>query len=105
MGMTGREIRETLIKAAAIVRQGWCQNAPAKTARGKATGPRDPKAVAWCALGAIEKLCGGPNDGGEVKRSLREVVWPMEIAEWNDRGYRTAEEVAKTFEEAARITT
>jgi len=102
--MSGREIRDVLHQAAAIVRGGWCRNALAKNAEGKVTGPRSSDAVAWCALGAIQKICGGPEDGGEVKRSLREVIWPMEITQWNDGRVLDAEEVARTFEEAARIT-
>ncbi len=104
MGMSGREICDALHQAAALVRRGWCQHALAKTAEGKPTSPRAPDAASWCALGAIQKICGGPEDGGEVRRSLREVLWPMEVSQWNDGLARNAEEVALKLEEAASIT-
>jgi len=34
----------------------WCQESPAETARGSKVSALDPKAVKWCALGAIRKV-------------------------------------------------
>ena len=33
----------------------WCQDSPAKDARGNKVQAFDPSAVKWCALGAIQK--------------------------------------------------
>jgi hypothetical protein len=34
----------------------WCQESPAEAAQGKKVYPLDPRAVKWCALGAIQKV-------------------------------------------------
>ena len=33
----------------------WCQESPAKDARGNKVQPFNPDAVKWCALGAVQK--------------------------------------------------
>lgn len=101
--MTSQEVRDVLLKCAAIVRGGWCRHMPAKNAAGKRVGPRERSAVQFCAIGAIQRVCGGPEDGWEARRALREVVC-MEISAWNDGIARDAEQVAQAFEEAARTT-
>jgi len=101
--MTGAEIKKVLHAAAALVRRGWCKNALAKDKFGHPVGPRGPRAVCWCARGAIEKICGGPEDGAEAKYALRNVVY-MDITEWNDTYARSGEHVAEAMEEAIRTT-
>lgn len=101
--MTRSEIQEVLRKAAALVRQGWCKNSPAKDKDGKWAAPRDPRAVSWCALGAIQKICGGPNDGWEALAALRNVLF-MDVQTWNDTYARDGEHVARKMEEAIRTT-
>ena len=34
----------------------WCQESPAKAAQGNKVYALDPRAVKWCALGAIQKV-------------------------------------------------
>jgi hypothetical protein len=97
------QIREVLRQAAALVRQGWCKNALAKDKDGKWAAPRDPRAVCWCAAGAIQKICGGPNDGWEAAAALRNVLF-MDIQTWNDTYARDGEHVASKMEEAIRTT-
>ena len=101
--MTGAEIRMVLWQAAALVRRGWCKNAPAKDMFGHYVAPLDPKAVKWCARGAIEKICGGPEDGWEARAALRNVIY-MDIGQWNDTYARDGEHVARKMEEAIRTT-
>lgn len=100
--LSGREIADVLYKAAALVRQGWCRNAPAKNAAGKPVGPRDADAVCWCASGAIQRVCGGPEDGWEARAAIRGVVC-MDVTAWNDTWARDGEMVATIMEEAAQI--
>lgn len=98
--MTGPEIREKLLECAALIRRAWCKNAPAKDADGKPCSPREPKAVAWCAIGAIQKVVkGGPEDGWELRSAVRNVI-STEITPWNDSRV-SADQVADVFEEAA----
>lgn len=101
--MAGTEIKKVLGAAAALVRRGWCKNALAKDKCGRPVGPRDPKAVCWCARGAIEKICGGPEDGWEARVALRNVIF-RDITTWNDTYARDGEHVARTMEEAIRTT-
>lgn len=93
---------EVLLKAAKLIRRGWTQNSPARNADGEPCGPRDKEAVCWCATGAIQKICGGPEDGWEARYALRQVIGKDSIEDWNDTYARDEEEVAKMFEEAAR---
>lgn len=96
------EVREILLKAAALVRRGWCTGAPAKNADGKPVGPRDKDACQWCAIGAIQAICGGPENGYEARYALRQVLGRDTIQDWNDVYARNGEMVAKMFEEAAK---
>lgn len=57
--------------------------------------------MAWCATGAIQKLCGGPEDGFEARRALVEEVG-IQLAEWNDWRAKSAEEVASAMERASK---
>jgi len=100
--MPTKDVRSVLMEAAAIVRQGWCTGAPAKNAEGKPVGPRDKDAVAWCAIGAIQKICGGPEDGFEARYALRQVIGRDTIQDWNDTYAKDAEQVAQAFEDAAK---
>ncbi len=104
MEMTNREVSSVLLKAAAIVRKGWCTGAPAKDAEGRPCGPRDKQAVAWCAIGAIQKVCGGPEDGYEARYALRLVLpnFNQSVQEWNDVWAKDGEHVAEMFEKAAK---
>jgi hypothetical protein len=95
------KLRENFLECARIVRRAWCQRAPAVDKDGNACGPREERAVAFCAIGAIQRICGTMSDEGhEMREALREVIG-MTIAPWND-GCETAEQVASAFEEAAR---
>jgi hypothetical protein len=95
-----RDVQEQLRACAALVRQGWCKNNTALDAQGKLCSPRESRAVAWCAIGAMQKIAnGGPADGWEMRVALRNVITD-EIVVWNDsRQY--AEQVAQGFEDAA----
>lgn len=94
-------MRDKFLECARIVRRAWCQKAPAKDAEGNACGPHEERAVAFCAIGAIQRVCGVlSQEGHEMREALREVVG-MTIAPWNDE-CETADQVASAFEEAAR---
>jgi hypothetical protein len=75
----------------------WCQESPAKNGRGHKLQALDPKAVKWCALGAIQKVYPPSQWGEEMDRLLRALsvseqglaqMAPSDkaccVMEWND---------------------
>src|SRR5579872_4136605 len=94
-------VRSALLKAAAVVRIGWCQGALARTELGSAVGPRSSSAVSWCAAGALEKICTSTFDRNEARYVLYQVICRASIEDWNDIYAKDAEQVARTLEEAA----
>jgi hypothetical protein len=89
----------------------WCQESPAETAQGNKAYALDPRAVKWCALGAIQKayppakweqgmdsvlwaLCVSEKGIARMTKSDKECC----VMEWNDdRGtsFRDIQEVLK----------
>lgn len=75
----------------------WCRESPAKDPHGNKLQVFDPRAVKWCALGAIQKVY-PPSQWGEVMdcllRTLSYSEWGLaqmnktdkacSIMEWND---------------------
>ena len=49
----------------------WCQGSPAEDPRGHKVQAFDPRAVKWCALGAIQKAYSPSQWGGAMDRLLR----------------------------------
>jgi hypothetical protein len=75
----------------------WCQESPAKSGRGHKLQALDPRAVKWCALGAIQKLYPPSQWGEEMDRLLRALSFSEQglaqmtksdkaccLMEWND---------------------
>jgi hypothetical protein len=89
----------------------WCQESPAETGQGKKVPALDPRAVKWCALGAIQKIY-HPNQWEEAMDKVLRALSVSErgiarltesdkvccLMEWNDdRGtsFRQIQEVLK----------
>ena len=51
--------------------QAWCQDSPAKDARGHKRYASDPRAVSWCALAAIHKAYAASQREQAMERVLR----------------------------------
>ena len=49
----------------------WCQESPAEDQQGNKLQAFDPRAVKWCALGAIQKAYPPPQWGEAMDRLLR----------------------------------
>lgn len=96
----GREWRRVLIRAAQIVREGWCQ--------GALEDDRDRV----CASGAIKRAAGCPMDtwsvlaleaANRLGAAIKSDYGSLYVPDWNDMEGRTAGDVASTMEEAARM--
>lgn len=61
----------------------WCRGVRARKASGKPCEPRDPQAVAWCPLGAIE-ACYLTNTMLTMIMRLKGYLRVKAIWEWND---------------------
>jgi hypothetical protein len=87
------------MKAIDYIKKGWTQGALALDKNWKHVPPADPRAVCWCAKGAIWAA-----HSLNIKRKLaatqklQDVIG--EITTWNDDLKRTKEEVLAAFEKA-----
>ena len=115
--------KRVLREAADLIEKvGWCQEVDALDGRGIATTIWNPDAVAYCATGAVEKVCGVYSAEPEFEtetgvtmaldRLWEFLPWngdpPEEdapvttaIASWNDTAGRTAREVINAMRRAA----
>jgi hypothetical protein len=54
---------EILLVARELVAAGDCRHRLAEDERGRPVSPSDPRAVAWCTVGAVSKAAGGDERG------------------------------------------
>ena len=83
----------------------WTQGALARTGKNRRCHPRDTKAVAFCADGAIYRaaIAYPPAIRIQAKRALYQVIG-RDLVDWNDEVGRTPDEVkAKMLEAAERV--
>ena len=100
------------MKAYEVIEQNdWCQGASAMDASGKATHALSPKAVAFCAIGAMKKAyhvnrCQTIDDvliAQHNYRCLRQCLVDdvgLDITAWNDTPGRTKDEVVDVLKRA-----
>ncbi len=84
------------------ISMGWCQFNFAEDIDKNLVDATSPKAVAWCALGAISVL--GQEDlilYHDYRKELRKVI-PGWISEWNDAKDRTKNEIIDVFKQVER---
>jgi hypothetical protein len=91
----------------------WCQEAPGKDAQGNKVSAFDPRAVKWCALGAIQKIY-HPSRWEEKMDRLLRALSVSEAAiveltktdkacylmEWNDEAGRSFDDVREVLDAA-----
>ena len=85
------EVVEALRQARALVAQGWTQGIMARDSNGRYVDPEDPRAAAWCLLGAVERAA-----GGNMELYTLIVLYYLGITspgEWNDSYGRTQADV------------
>jgi hypothetical protein len=94
-------ISEVLLRAAERVERGWCQRDTAQTADGERTTSNSPRAVRWCAAGAVFGQAAPDDNCWKAVTVLREFLRVDSLSQWNDAPGRTAAEVAAAMRTAA----
>jgi hypothetical protein len=101
-----------LLKAAQMeIMAGWCQNSAAVDPEGQEVEPTSERAVAVCAVGALERACARDAAWkslfGDAEERLDHVVRGLttgggwhDIFDYNDEEGTTKEDVIQVFERA-----
>ena len=87
-------LSEKLRRAARRIERGWCQGANARDRNDVTVGALDPRAVCWCAAGALSA------ESVETGGWLPERYWWLR---WNDAPGTVASEMAMALYLAAEI--
>lgn len=92
---------ELLTQSRALIEKGWCQNTNARSAKNRPVSASSPKAVNFCALGAITavwlKSSNSTSSFNEAMRALNFVVGGH-VPTWNDMPERTQDEVLAAYD-------
>jgi hypothetical protein len=100
-----QKISDVLDRAAdKIAPEGaWTQKTYARsTPKGRGVGVYNPKAICWCALGAIWASEPSFDAQRRAIEALRAVAGVRHVPKWNDSKRRTQDEVVAALREAAR---
>lgn len=88
--------------AKALIEKGWHQGYYARDEHGERRQPTDEHAVAFCAIGALERAGNDMPIAAEAlaKQALRYAVPGQDVVGFNDAPGRTKAEVLEVFEAA-----
>ena len=99
-----------LARAAAYVRQGWCQGNDARDSAGRPVRPWDQAAAHWSLLGALIAVIDGPRAIADANlppaplavamAALADLIDDASLSGWNDAPSRNQLEVAAVLETA-----
>lgn len=89
---------DILTEARGYVAKGWTQGTLAKSNENRKVSFHSPRAVCWCALGAL-RLAGGYYEEGQDALE-RLLPYETELFTWNDAPGRTQAEVLALFDKA-----
>lgn len=98
------EAIRALQDARALVEKGWTQHVFARDAAGGSVFEQDPRAVCWCASGALWVV--GVNmftDARRVFMRANGITETVGIPEWNDAPERTQADVLAAFDRAIEL--
>lgn len=98
---TNADVLAVLVRARALVAQGWCQDAFARDADGKGVHEYSEKACSWCAEGAVFRAAVElyPSTYVGWKAIWRlELRIPFGLMTWNDVSSRTKAQVLDVFD-------
>lgn len=99
----GRNLKPSTIlkKARALIAKGWCKNHLAVDANGDPRPSESPKAVAWCAVGAIYRA-GGAANARYSARAFLDNAADGDVLVLNDTS-RTRRPVLRAFDRAIAL--
>lgn len=107
--MADLTVSEVLSKAAALIEPegAWGRNNYASDTRGEVVVACSPRAVCWCASGAIVRATGSDDAFNplamQARLALRDILGEGSIPAWNDARGRTQAEVVSALREAAKL--
>lgn len=89
------------LKAIDYIRKGWTQGTYARTKTGRPCHYCSPRAVKWCAIGAVLRAYSETLDDEylSIRKRLAQVVFDS-LPGWNDDPKRTKKEVIAAFKKA-----
>ena len=90
---------DQLISMRGLLAKGWTQHAFARNAAGYPVAPRDPEAACFCFFGAVTAVgCENPAPIVAAVRAYGGITEAIQY--WNDRTWRTREEVLAAIDAA-----
>jgi hypothetical protein len=96
-------LTEVLTNARALVQRGWCKAALARGPDGSKTSWNDPAAVAWCAVGAVQRVSECTHWGPALTLLARAANTRTPVPIWNDEDHRTKKQVLAAFDRATEL--
>lgn len=97
--------KQTIAKEAAkLIRKGWTKGTMARTKDGRRIPYTENEAVSFCARGALARACVNLNQYEcfmTVENEFEVRIDNYSMAEYNDSLAKSAEDVAKVFDEIA----
>lgn len=95
---------EVLAKAADLIEpEGrWTQSAAARDSQGTWVTSRDPRAVCWCAIGALNRAGDDLVLSSVAAGFVRDLIGDA-VGSWNDTKGRTQAEVVKALRDASEL--
>jgi hypothetical protein len=93
------EATALLIRARALLAQGWCRRAPARNLFGFEVDPLSRRAVAWCMSGALwaARLTASDMDRHRARCRLLAAIGGVPVVDFND-AQETVEPILAAFD-------
>ena len=95
-------IRAAITRVINRIKRGWTRNAVARTAGGASCKSDNPKAVKWCAVGALRVSVVDDVTRAMIRRAADRIVAERDggrLIDFNDRATTKREHVIGVFEE------
>lgn len=107
-----QSLKPKVLEMKALLERGWCQGASARDGDGLIVSILDERAVQYCLVGAMDKVCESNITSPEVT-TLHDLIFesiedpnPNEyehIPDYNDRPNRTKEEVLALLDKVVEV--
>lgn len=102
-----RTVEDALVRAKGLLAKGWTKGVAARNAEGEQVATRSPKAVQWCAVGALDRATGTHRQAWRIYAAavdiLDQAAAPWEtIVTLNDRSH-SVKPVLRAFDKAIQL--